>query len=313
MDGSQSNPAAMAVLVDYESLPHDASVCNVVRELSQRGRSVVKRAYGDWSRRGSASRDLLRVGFDLIEMPVIPRGSTRIDVRMAIDAMELVYTKSYINMFAFVFGHSDYGQVARKLRELNCRVIFAAKSNQATAFANECCDEWIPLNGRSKCTQAKTTLNAKLGSEERSLPNHLLQAISSCLHFLHIGASQKTELVRLAQATRRLYPDIQLSELGFGKNSSWAKLIQIMEQDRWCEVEYDTTANMYFVQPTPKLLALSEHDNSAEDHSQLTSKTNSECSVADGQLIPDGETEGGSADCCHSVILPFASLKPEAE
>jgi hypothetical protein len=235
---------------------------------------------------------------------------------MAIDAMEIVYTKTYVNTFVFVFGNSDYGQVARKLRELNCRVIFVAKSNQATAFANECCDEWILLHGQGKTTHAKPT-NHCVGrqcGEERSLPNHLLRAISCCLNYLQVGPSQKTELVRLAQATRRLYPDIQLSQLGFGKNSSWAKLIQIMEQDSWCEVEYDTLTNTYFVQPKPKLLALSEHAADLENGvSRESSESSFESPESEEDFNVDTDSDGATSDRCHSVILPFASLKQDDE
>lgn len=310
MDVSHSESAAMAVLIDYESLPNDIPLVAIMRELSQRGRGLIKRAYGDWPRRSGVTNDLVRCGIDLIEMPSMSRGKSRIDMRLAIDAMEIVFSKSYINTFAIVHGNPDYVQLANKLRELNCRVIFVTKQCEQIPAANHCCDEWIRIGSQAKLTQPKKGVSRQSASDDRALPMHLLIAIACCLKYMDVDVSQKTELVRLAQTTRRLYPDICLNSLGFGKSGSWAKLIQIMEHDQWCEVEYDANVNNYFVKPAQRLLDLSSQAANAASASEQEKPLAQEDAASEDHKV---ESEMEYADCHNSVILPFAALKPNEE
>ena len=85
---------------------------------------LVKRAYADWSRYRDARHELQNAGLGLIEMPSAREGAkNRADIQMAVDAMELAYSREHVNNFVIVSGDSDFTPLVGKLRELNKRVI----------------------------------------------------------------------------------------------------------------------------------------------------------------------------------------------
>ena len=142
---------ALAVLVDIENLARpgartrdDFDIHLVLNLLAEKGRVVVKRAYADWSRYRDARRELMNAGLELIEMPSAREGAkNRADIKMAVDAMEIAYSRAHVTNFVIVSGDSDFTPLVGKLRELNKRVIGIGRddhSSSALLIAN--CDEF---------------------------------------------------------------------------------------------------------------------------------------------------------------------------
>ncbi len=119
------------------------SIGQLIQALNSRGRVVIKRAYGDWARLNSSKHELLSVGVDLIELPTMPRGKNRADMRLVVDAMEIALTKDFIKTFVIVTGDSDFVQLSSRLRELNRYVIFVARQDSASSLFSESCDELV--------------------------------------------------------------------------------------------------------------------------------------------------------------------------
>jgi len=125
------NEPALAVLVDIENMARPGArnrgefdIHLVLGRLAEKGRVVVKRAYADWSRYRDARRELMNAGLELIEMPSAREGAkNRADIKMAVDAMEIAYSRSHVTTFVIVSGDSDFTPLIGKLRELNKQVI----------------------------------------------------------------------------------------------------------------------------------------------------------------------------------------------
>ncbi|MDH3725796.1 MAG: NYN domain-containing protein, partial [Thermoleophilia bacterium] len=142
---------ALAVLVDYENMARpgakgrdDFAIDIVLNRLADKGRVLVKRAYADWSRYRDARHSLINAGLELIEMPSAREGAkNRADIKMAVDAMELVYSRVHLDNFVLVSGDSDFTPLVGKLRELNKRVIGVGNRESASDLLIANCDEFI--------------------------------------------------------------------------------------------------------------------------------------------------------------------------
>jgi uncharacterized protein (TIGR00288 family) len=143
---------ALAVLVDIENMARPGArsrgefdIHLVMNRLAEKGRVVVKRAYADWSRYRDARRELMNAGLELIEMPSAREGAkNRADIKMAVDAMEIAYSRQHVDIFVIVSGDSDFTPLVGKLRELNKRVIGVGRDmSSASPLLIANCDEFF--------------------------------------------------------------------------------------------------------------------------------------------------------------------------
>jgi uncharacterized protein (TIGR00288 family) len=144
----------IAVFLDYENLaigardglgvsPFDFGP--VSDALAERGRVVVRRAYADWSYFDADRRLLARAQVELIEIPQLIGWSRKnaADIKMAVDAIELAYERSFITTFAIATGDSDFTPLVHKLRELDKRVIGIGVQSSTSALLPPACDEFL--------------------------------------------------------------------------------------------------------------------------------------------------------------------------
>ncbi len=144
----------IALFLDYENLAIGAREAlgqgvfdfrPIADALAARGRVVVRRTYADWSRFDEDRRNLTREQVELIEMPQrmgMVRKNTA-DIKMAVDAIELCFERSYITTFVLGTGDSDFTPLVHKLRELNRRVIGIGVEASTSALLPPACDEFL--------------------------------------------------------------------------------------------------------------------------------------------------------------------------
>ena len=144
----------IALFLDYENLAIGAredlrgmqfDLRPLADALAERGRVVVRRAYADWSYFDDDRRMLTRLNVELIEIPQ-RMGAVRknaADIKMAVDAIELVFERDYITTFVICTGDSDFTPLVNKLRELNKRVIGVGLEASTSKLLPPACDEFI--------------------------------------------------------------------------------------------------------------------------------------------------------------------------
>lgn len=144
----------IALFLDYENLAIGAredlrgmqfDLRPLADALAERGRVVVRRAYADWSYFDDDRRMLTRENVELIEIPQ-RMGAVRknaADIKMAVDAIELVFERDYITTFVICTGDSDFTPLVNKLRELNKRVIGVGLEASTSKLLPPACDEFI--------------------------------------------------------------------------------------------------------------------------------------------------------------------------
>jgi uncharacterized protein (TIGR00288 family) len=142
----------LAVFCDYENVALGAQDADfgsfdidlVIERLLEKGKVVVKKAYSDWSRYDAAKRPLHEAAFELIEIPHVSySGKNSADIRLVVDALDLCYAKSHVDVFVIISGDSDFSPLVSKLRENDKRVIGVGVKSSSSKLLIENCDEFI--------------------------------------------------------------------------------------------------------------------------------------------------------------------------
>jgi uncharacterized protein (TIGR00288 family) len=155
-EGTPHNPAAVAVhapnaglLIDFDNVTmgmrSDLSkeLKNLLRSDIIRGKVTVQRAYADWRRYPQYIVPLSEASIDLIFAPAY--GSSKknaTDIRMAIDGMELVFTRPEIGTYILLTGDSDFSSLVLKLKEYGKYVIGVGIQESSSDILVQNCDEY---------------------------------------------------------------------------------------------------------------------------------------------------------------------------
>jgi len=142
----------IAIFADFENVAlgvRDANVepfniSLVLERLLDKGKIVVKKAYADWDRYKSHKRSMHEAAFELVEIPHISySGKNSADIRLVVDALDLCYTKTHIDIFVIISGDSDFSPLVSKLRENDKKVIGLGVKNSSSDLLVGNCDEFI--------------------------------------------------------------------------------------------------------------------------------------------------------------------------
>src|SRR5262245_30153168 len=194
----------------------DFDIKLVLDRLAEKGRVVVKRAYADWGRYREAKIDLQNAGLELIEMPSAREGAkNRADIKLAVDAMELAYSRVHVDNFVIVSGDSDFTPLVGKLRELNKRVTGMGNEESSSDLLIANCDEFIYYD---KLAATAGTRAGRRSGRAVSDPLALLQETLTALAREGIEAPLSSVV---KDSIRRKYPAFDESDHGFGTFSKF--------------------------------------------------------------------------------------------
>ena len=116
----------------------------VLKRLLEKGRMVFKRAYCDWSNYRDAIREFHAQGIELIDIPQSKAsGKNSADIHMVVDALDLCYAKTHIDVFALLSGDSDFSPLVSKLKENDKRVIGCGVKSSTSNLLIAACDEFL--------------------------------------------------------------------------------------------------------------------------------------------------------------------------
>src|SRR5713226_7518436 len=142
----------LAVFVDFDNiqigvkdtLGKEFDVALVLEALKERGEVVTKVAYGDWPRAGDQSRQMTQHAVQMVQRNVTPRGDKNgADINLALDALEMAFTRHHINAFAIVGGDSDFIALVEKLKQYDKRVFVVGGRAFTSNILQRNCTEFI--------------------------------------------------------------------------------------------------------------------------------------------------------------------------
>ena len=112
-----------------------------------KGKVAVQRAYADWRRYPQYVVPLTEASIDLIYAPAYGASKKNAtDIRLAIDAIELVFTRPEIGTIILLSGDSDFSTLVIKLKEYGKYVIGVGIRESSSDLLVMNCDEYYSYN-----------------------------------------------------------------------------------------------------------------------------------------------------------------------
>jgi len=132
----------MGIRSDLQSQLHRLLNSDIIK-----GKVSVQRAYADWRRYPQYIVPLSEASIDLIFAPAFGANKKNAtDIRLAIDALELVFIRPEIGTFILLSGDSDFSALVLKLKEYGKFVIGVGIRESASDLLVQNCDEYYSYN-----------------------------------------------------------------------------------------------------------------------------------------------------------------------
>ncbi len=209
------NAPNAALLIDFDNVTMGIrsdltkELRNLLNSEIIKGKVAVQRAYADWRRYPQYIVPLAEASVDLIFAPAY--GSSKknaTDIRLAIDALELVFTRAEIGTFILLSGDSDFSSLVLKLKEYGKYVIGVGIRESASDLLVQNCDEYYSYSALTGLTRAGDE-----GSLVKMDPWELVERATAQM----AEANDVMRSDRLKQVMLQLDPSFNEGELGFTK------------------------------------------------------------------------------------------------
>ena len=142
-----------ALLIDFDNVTMgirsdlDKELRNLLGSDIIKGKVAVQRAYADWRRYQQYVTPLTAASIDLVWAPAYGASKKNAtDIRLAIDALELVFTRPEIGTFILLSGDSDFSSLVIKLKEYGKYVIGVGIRESSSDLLVSNCDEYYSYN-----------------------------------------------------------------------------------------------------------------------------------------------------------------------
>src|SRR3989454_1691625 len=207
-----------ALLIDFDNVTMGirSDLQSELKRLLQseiiRGKVAVQRAYADWRRYPQYIVPLSESSIDLIFAPAY--GSNKknaTDIRLAIDALELVFTRPEIGTFILLSGDSDFSSLVLKLKEYGKYVIGVGIRESSSDLLIQNCDEYYAYN-----ELAGLTKESDVSHERRDPWELVVEAVKQMTAHNDVMRSD-----RLKQVMQEVDPTFNEKDIGFSRFSKF--------------------------------------------------------------------------------------------
>lgn len=166
----------IALLIDADNSPA-RSVQKIFSELARHGKVNIRRAYGNWT--SNSLKGWEAILHDHAIQPIqqydLTKGKNATDIAMAIDAMDILYTKQ-VDTFCIVTSDCDFTPLATRILSEGKSVIGFGERKTPSAFVNAC-STFLYLDEEQEVQSKKLKTNELRGDSK--LMNLIREAISS--------------------------------------------------------------------------------------------------------------------------------------
>ena len=255
----------LALFCDFENIARgvqDAKfskfdINRIIERLLVKGSIIVKKAYCDWERYKDFKTPMHEAAFELIDIPGRRlTGKNSADIRMVVDALDLCYTKSHVDIFVVISGDSDFSPLVSKLRENAKTVIGVGVKNSTSELLISNCDEFIFYDDliREEERKRKKRRPAQTRSPKqpkaKSKPEDAMQeGIDLALETAEALNAERGDQDKLwgsmvKQALKRRRPEFNESYYGF---DSFSKLLEEAQARGQVDLELDERSGGYII------------------------------------------------------------------
>lgn len=275
--------ARLALFLDFENLALGARdslstgfrFAPLADALADRGRVVARRAYADWSYFDRERRDLARHHVELIEIPQ-RMGTSRknaADIKLTVDALEIAYSRAWIDTFVLGTGDSDFTPLVHKLRELDKRVVGIGVRDSTSKLLPAACDEFLFYDDLVSGLDGDGDGEAEEGDDAVRSAGDLTELVLGALTGLERSGAGPVRASELKRAVLRRDPTFSESSYGF---RAWGELVQSLGQSDVIHLDEDRD------RPGNPVVSLSADTHSQAEAFQALAAAVDELSGADG-------------------------------
>jgi uncharacterized protein (TIGR00288 family) len=209
-----------ALMIDFDNVTMGirSDLQSELKRLLQsdiiRGKVAVQRAYADWRRYPQYIVPLSESSIDLIFAPAY--GSSKknaTDIRLAIDALELVFTRPEIGTFILLSGDSDFSSLVLKLKEYGKYVIGVGIRESSSDLLIQNCDEYFSYNELAGLTKESDVEHVRRDPWEL-----VIEAVKQMTAHNDVMRSD-----RLKQVMQEIDPSFDEKDVGFSRFSKFVQ------------------------------------------------------------------------------------------
>ncbi len=207
-----------ALLIDFDNVTMGirSDLQNQLRKLLNsdviKGKVSVQRAYADWRRYPQYIVPLSEASIDLIFAPAFGANKKNAtDIRLAIDALELIFTRPEIGVFILLSGDSDFSALVLKLKEYGKYVIGVGIRESSSDLLIQNCDEYY--------SYSEITGLSREGEIEHIRKDPWALAVEAARQMESEGDVMRSD--RLKQVMQSMDPNFDERDVGFNKFSKF--------------------------------------------------------------------------------------------
>ncbi|WP_165973973.1 NYN domain-containing protein [Marinitoga lauensis] len=167
------------IFMDYQNQPVDPEL--IIEKIKELGKIVGGKAYAHWSKYPATMFSFSRHGIELIEMPEDgfenKKGN---DIKLAIDAIETMFSLPHIDGFVLVTGDADFVPLVKKLRIYGKEVIVVSRSKNTSKEMELSADIFIPYEEivKSEKIEDKDTIEDIVDEIIRIIEEHQYEDVN---------------------------------------------------------------------------------------------------------------------------------------
>ncbi len=159
------------------------SIFQEIERLEIVKRILVQKAYADWSNRelSTMKREINELGIDPIQIFGFSyyQKKNAADIQLAVDSIDLAYTRTSIDIFVIVSGDGGFSAVAKKLHEYGKYVVGCGYESSTNQVLESVCDYFITIDDPEYLEEEKSELGKTL-----NITNHMVLRMSQSLERL---------------------------------------------------------------------------------------------------------------------------------
>jgi len=215
----------IAVFIDFDNieigvkktLNRHFDVGQVLEAVKERGEVVTKIAYGDWKQAADYSRAMTQHAVQMVQRNLTPGGDKNgADITLALDALEMAFTKSHINAFVIVGGDSDFIALVEKLKQYDKMVFVVGGRSFTSSILQKNCHEFIAYEN---LIGMQPVIRKSTGRAPAVSPAHLGDALHPLRRALEILADREVSPQLGLLKSTLLQLDSTFSERDYGARS----------------------------------------------------------------------------------------------
>ena len=209
-----------ALMIDFDNVTMGirSDLQTELKRLMQseiiRGKVAVQRAYADWRRYPQYMVPLAEASIDTIQATAY--GSSKknaTDIRLAVDAVELVFTRPEIGTYILLSGDSDFSSLVLKLKEYGKYVIGVGIRESSSDLLVMNCDEYYSYNELAGLTRASDVEHVRHDPWEL-----VVEAVKQMTAHNDVMRSD-----RLKQVMQEIDPGFDEKDAGFSRFSKFVQ------------------------------------------------------------------------------------------